>query len=195
MNRLILASRSPRRCELLHNLGIPFTAEAFDVDETCCLPAPEAVELISLRKAEAARRKYPDSYILSADTLVSYHGSSLGKPVDEDDASRMLRLLSGSTHQVYTGVTVISPDGQSFTSHDCSNVTFDSLSENEITSYIRSGEPMDKAGSYAIQGRAALWISRMDGSPSSVIGLSLYLVRSLLLQSGYPLDDVLEKQQ
>ena len=187
MAKLVLASRSPRRCELLRNLGLAFETDSVSVDETCSLPAPDAVERLSLRKAEAVRPKHPDSFILSADTLVSYLGKSLGKPENEKDASRMLHLLSGKTHQVYTGVTVISPDGRTFTAHDSSNVTFDALSDEEITSYILSGEPMDKAGSYAIQGRAALWISHLDGNPSSVIGLSLYLVRSLLLQSGYPL--------
>ena len=192
---LILASRSPRRLELLRGLGFSFRAESFDVDETCDLPAPEAVELLSLRKARAAQAKYAGSYILSADTLVSFRNDTLGKPKDQNDACRMLRLLSGNTHQVYTGVTVLSPDGQAFTDHDCSNVTFCDLSDRDIHSYVSSGEPMDKAGSYAIQGRAALWISHMDGSPSSVIGLSLYLVRSLLLQSGFPLDRMLDSMQ
>jgi len=191
--KLVLASGSPRRCEMLRNLGLVFETDAAKVDEACSLSAPEAVELLSFRKAEAVRPKHPDSFILSADTLVSCLGQSLGKPENKEDASRMLHLLSGKTHQVYTGVTVISPDGRSFTAHDCSNVTFDTLSEEEISSYILSGEPMDKAGSYAIQGRAALWISHMDGNPSSVIGLSLFLVRSLLLQSGYPLISELEK--
>jgi septum formation protein len=99
----------------------------------------------------------------------------------------MLRLLSGNTHQVYTGVTVLSPDGQAFTDHDCSNVTFCDLSDRDIHSYVSSGEPMDKAGSYALQGRAALWVTRIEGCDTSVIGLPLYLVRRLLLLAGYPL--------
>ena len=193
MAKLVLASRSPRRCELLRNLGLVFETDAVMVDETCSLSAPDAVELLSLRKAESVRPKHPDSFILSADTLVSCMGKTLGKPQNKKEASRMLHLLSGKTHQVYTGVTVISPEGSVFTSHDCSNVTFDTLSDEEITSYVLSGEPMDKAGSYAIQGRAALWISHLDGNPSSVIGLSLFLVRSLLLQSGYPLISELGK--
>ena len=194
LNRLVLASCSPRRSELLHRLGLHFITDAVDVDETCSLSAPEAVEILSLRKAESAFHKHPGSFILSADTLVSFRGESFGKPKDEHDAARMLKLLSGNTHQVYTGITVISPDGKSFTAHDCSNVTFDILTDEEIMHYIRSGEPMDKAGSYAIQGRAALWIRHIDGCPSSVVGLSLPLVRSLLLQCGYPLYAELEKQ-
>lgn len=192
MNRLILASRSPRRIKMLCDLGLDFETDDVSIDETCNLPASEAVELLSFRKAKAALSNHPESFILAADTLVSFQGESLGKPKDEKDAFRMLRLLSGNTHQVYTGVTVISPAGQAFTSHDFSNVSFDTITDQEIVSYIRSGEPMDKAGSYAIQGRAALWIRHLDGNPSSVIGLSLYLVRSLLLQSGYPLISELE---
>ena len=97
----------------------------------------------------------------------------------------MLRLLSGRTHQVFTGVTVVSPSGDLFTEADRSDVTFCPVPEEEILSYVRSGEPMDKAGAYAIQGRASLWISHVEGSFSSVIGLPLFLVRSLLLQSGW----------
>ena len=97
----------------------------------------------------------------------------------------MLRMLSGRTHQVYTGVSVLSPAGELFTASDRSDVTFCPLTEDEISNYILSGEPMDKAGAYALQGRASLWISRVEGSFSSVIGLPLFLVRSLLLRSGY----------
>jgi septum formation protein len=99
----------------------------------------------------------------------------------------MLRLLSGQSHQVYTGVTVISPDGQILTGYDRTDVTFDTISEEEILSYVRSGEPLDKAGAYALQGRAGMWITHINGSESSVIGLPLYLVRSLLTRSGFPL--------
>ena len=108
MNALILASRSPRRCELLRRTGFSFETDAPDVDETCSLPVAEAVQLLSQRKASAAASFHPGSFILAADTLVSFQGETLGKPVDEADAVRMLSLLSGRTHQVYTGVTVIS---------------------------------------------------------------------------------------
>ena len=99
----------------------------------------------------------------------------------------MLKMLSGCTHQVCTGVTVISPEGKSFTGVDCTDVTFDHISDEEILSYVRSGEPMDKAGAYALQGTAGAWVSRLNGSDSSVIGLPLYLVRRLLIRAGYPL--------
>ncbi len=184
---LILASRSPRRCELLSRLGVPFETAAPDVDETCSLPAPEAVQELSARKAAAAARIHPCCWILGADTLVSLHGHVLGKPSDESEAVEMLQLLSGCTHQVCTGVTVISPDGNALTGMDSTDVTFDLITREEILSYVRSGEPMDKAGAYALQGRAASWVSKLNGSDTSVIGLPLYLVRRLLIRSGFPL--------
>ncbi len=187
MENLVLASRSPRRCELLNRIGLVFETDAPDVDETCSLPAGEAVKMLSLRKAQAAAAAHPGSYILAADTLVSFQDEALGKPLDPPDAVRMLRMLSGQTHQVYTGVTVISPDGQVFTDSDRTDVTFASVNDAEIADYVRSGEPMDKAGAYALQGRAGMWVTHLNGSDTSVIGLPLYLVRSLLLQAGYPL--------
>ena len=98
----------------------------------------------------------------------------------------MLRSLSGRTHQVCTGVTVISPSGDIFSGVDSTDVTFDPVPEEELIAYVRSGEPMDKAGAYALQGRAGMWVSRLDGSDTSVIGLPLYLVRRLLMAAGYP---------
>ena len=187
MENLVLASRSPRRCELLNRIGLVFETDAPDVDETCSLPAGEAVRILSLRKAQAAAESHPRSFILAADTLVSFREEALGKPLDPPDAIRMLRMLSGQTHQVYTGVTVISPDGRVFTHSDQTDVTFASVDDAEIADYVRSGEPMDKAGAYALQGRAGMWVTHLDGSDTSVIGLPLYLVRSLLLQAGYPL--------
>ena len=190
MNTLILASRSPRRSELLSRLGLVFETDDPDVDESCSLPAGEAVKALSRRKADACAFSHPGRWILAADTLVSLGGRSLGKPKDLDDAVRMLHLLSGATHQVYTGVTVISPCGAAFTDADCTHVTFSRLTDEEIRSYVLSGEPMDKAGAYALQGRAGMWVEHLDGSDTSVIGLPLYLVRRLLLAAGYPLHPV-----
>ena len=186
MYRLILASRSPRRCELLRRMGLSFETDAPDVDETCALPAPEAVVALSRRKASAAAEKHPGDFVLAADTLVSLGGSSLGKPGSEEEAAQMLRLLSGRTHQVYTGVTVVSPSGDVYSSLDRTDVTFARLSGEEIRSYVLSGEPMDKAGAYALQGGASMWIEHLDGSDTSVIGLPLYLVRRLLAEAGFP---------
>ena len=192
MNVLVLASQSPRRCELLQRLGLSFDTDAPDVDEECSLSAAEAVKLLSLRKASACALSNPGRYILAADTLVSFNGKSLGKPKDRQEAAEMLRMLSGQTHQVFTGVTVISPDGITYSEADRTDVTFTNISEGEILSYIQSGEPMDKAGAYALQGKAAMWIEHLSGSDTSVIGLPLYLVRRLLLRAGYPLLPVLQ---
>lgn len=187
MDPLILASNSPRRRELLARVGIPFEAEAADVDEGCGLSPAAAVEALSRRKALAVAGHRPGRYVLGADTLVAIGEEAMGKPKDPEEARAMLRRLSGRTHQVYTGVTVVSPEGGVFSAADRSDVTFCDLSEAEIDAYVASGEPMDKAGSYAIQGRASLWITHLDGSDTSVIGLPLYLVRRLLIEAGYPL--------
>ena len=185
MEPLILASASPRRRELLSRIGIPFEIDAPRVDEAISLPAEQAVAELSRRKAGASRAAHPGRYILAADTLVSLNGESLGKPKTPEEARGMLRRLSGQTHQVYTGVTVLSPDGRAYTATDVSEVTFAALTEADIQAYVASGEPMDKAGAYAIQGAAAQWIRRMEGSPSGVIGLPLYEVRTLLTEAGY----------
>ena len=185
MEKLILASCSPRRKELLSVAGIPFETFIPDVDETCTLPAGQAVAELSARKALAAGSRCPGRFILAADTLVSVDGEKLGKPADNRDAERMLHLLSGRTHQVWTGVSLLTPSGDLYTETDRSDVTFCSVPEEEIEAYVLSGEPMDKAGAYALQGRASLWITRLEGSYSSVIGLPLHRVRSLLLRGGY----------
>ena len=185
MEKLILASCSPRRSELLTFAGIPFETVSPDVDESCDLPAEKAVAVLSARKAQAVGRLFPRRRVLAADTLVAVDGLPLGKPADREDAVRMLRMLSGRTHQVFTGVSVLSPSGELFTETDRSDVPFCDIPEEEILAYVLSGEPMDKAGAYALQGRASLWIPRISGSYSSVIGLPLYLVRRLLILSGY----------
>ena len=188
MDRLILASCSPRRSELLESAGIPFETVRPDVDESCSLPAEEAVAVLSARKAAAVGKMYPGRFILAADTLVAVDGRPLGKPGSAECAVHMLHILSGRTHQVFTGVSVLSPSGELFTETDRSDVTFCEIPEKEILSYVSTGEPLDKAGSYALQGRASLWITHLDGSASSVIGLPLARVRSLLLRSGYRFD-------
>ena len=185
--KLVLASKSPRRCELLTRFGIPFETFAPEVNESCSLPAGEAVELLSRRKALATASRFGDTFILAADTLVSLNGETLGKPSGPEEASRMLSRLSGQTHQVFTGVTVVPPSGEVFTASDRTDVTFCDIPDEEILSYVATGDPLDKAGSYALQGRAALWVTRIEGCDTSVIGLPLYLVRRLLIRAGYPL--------
>ena len=188
METIVLASGSPRRRELLTLAGIPFEISAAEVDECCDEPASSAVRILSARKARAVRSMTPNRFILAADTLVELDGISLGKPSSPEEAAAMLRRLSGRTHHVHTGVTVISPAGDILTDADCSDVVFGEIPEAEILAYVRSGEPLDKAGAYALQGRASLWVSRLEGSYSSVIGLPLYLVRALLLRAGYIFD-------
>lgn len=182
--QLILASASPRRRELLSLTGIPFTIDAPQVDESCALPAREAVLEISRRKAQAVAEVHPGMVILASDTLVAVDGVPLGKPKDEEDAARMLRLLSGRWHQVYTGVCVLSGTGRMFQGEEATDVRFSSMTDDEIRTYIRTGEPMDKAGAYAVQGIAGLWVEEIRGSVSNVIGLPLTLTRRLLQQCG-----------
>ena len=181
---LILASASPRRLELLSLTGLPFRIDAPDVDETCSLPPREAVKELSRRKALAAAKLHPGCVILAADTLVSVDEKALGKPQDADDAYRMLSLLSGRWHQVYTGVTVVDRDGNLHCEADVTDVHFEEMSEDAIRRYIATGEPMDKAGAYAVQGIAGLWIDQLRGSHTNVIGLPMALTRRLLENCG-----------
>ena len=177
---LILASASPRRRELMAMTGLPFTIDAPDVDESCTLPPREAVQELSRRKALAAAALHPDCVILAADTLVSVDDAALGKPRDEADAFRMLRSLSGRWHQVYTGVTVVAADGAVHTDVDGTDVHFEAMTDEDIRRYIATKEPNDKAGAYAVQGIAGLWIDQLRGSHTNVIGLPMTLVRRLL---------------
>ena len=181
---LVLASRSPRRSDLLRRLGLSFETDDPDVDESCSLPAGDAVRLLSRRKASASALSHTGCYIIAADTLVSFSGESLGKPKDADDAVRMLHLLSGRTHQVYTGVTVRASSGLCLTGVDCSGVTFCAVPEAEIDAYCRSGEPLDKAGAYGIQGRACTFVESLCGDYFNVVGLPLCQVAKSLSAFG-----------
>ena len=181
---LILASASPRRRELLGLTGLPFLIDAPDVDETCSLPTREAVKELSRRKALAAAKLHPGCVILAADTLVSVDEKALGKPQNTEDAFRMLSLLSGRWHQVYTGVTVVDIGGSLHCEADVTDVHFEEMSEDAIRRYIATGEPMDKAGAYAVQGIAGLWIDQLRGSHTNVIGLPMALTRRLLEKCG-----------
>ena len=164
--------------------GLSFTIDAPDVDESCDLPPREAVQELSRRKALAAAARHPGCVILAADTLVSVDDAALGKPRDEADAFRMLRSLSGRWHQVYTGVTVVAADGSIHTDADGTDVHFEAMTDEDIRGYIATKEPMDKAGAYAVQGIAGLWIDQLRGSHTNVIGLPMTLVRRLLQQCG-----------
>lgn len=181
---LILASASPRRRELLSMTGLPFTVDAPDVDESCTLAPREAVLELSRRKALAAAALHPGCVVLAADTLVAVDNAALGKPQDEEDAFRMLRALSGRWHQVYTGVTVVAADGAVISEADGTDVHFEAMSDEAIRRYIATGEPMDKAGAYAVQGIAGLWLDQLHGSHTNVIGLPMALTRRLLERCG-----------
>ena len=178
--RLILASQSPRRKELLGLLGIPFEIQISQADETMAPgkdPASQVAE-VSRRKA-AAIAPSNDAVVIAADTIVVCDGVILGKPADREDACRMLRMLSGKAHQVMTGMTVLYGDRI----HTCTEVTdvyFRQLSEKEIFRYVDSGEPMDKAGAYGIQGGAALFAEKLCGDYYNVMGLPVCRLTQVL---------------
>lgn len=182
--QLILASGSPRRREILTEMGMEYTVDVPNVDETCFLPPREAVREISQRKAMACFRRNPGKVVIAADTLVSLNDEAYGKPHDKADAARMLRHLSGNTHQVYTGITVVSTDGKTDTRVVCTDVHFLPMTDEEITEYADSGEPMDKAGAYAIQGIASKWIEGISGSFSNVMGLPKETAMEMLRECG-----------
>ena len=177
---VILASQSPRRKELLGLFHIPFIVRVSDADETMDpnASAAEQVGLVSRRKAEAVSREIED-VVIAADTIVVCDGQILGKPKDEADAYRMLRLLSGRDHQVMTGMTVLQGDTCE-TVTEITDIHFRELSDREINAYIRSKEPMDKAGAYGIQGGAALFADRLVGDYYNVMGLPVCRLGQLL---------------
>lgn len=187
---LILASSSPRRRELLQTLGLSFTVITSDVDETTAehLSASEVVEELSLRKAKEVASRLTEGVVLGSDTVVVLDGQILGKPVDEMDAFRMLSMLQGQEHTVYSGVALIDVEtGHAEVSHSLTHVRIRALTEQEIKSYIATGEPMDKAGSYAIQGIGATLVEGITGDYFTVVGLPLGLTSTLLTRFGKPI--------
>ena len=178
--RYILASASPRRREILGNLGLDFTVLVADADETCDITDPgERVEFISLKKCLAARDKLvsegmdpadTETIIIASDTLVTLDGEFLGKPRDEADAFRMMELLEGRTHTVASGIAVWHK-GRTVTAHELTGVTFAPMNPAEILAYIATGESFGKAGGYAIQGHAARYITGIQGDYFNVVGL------------------------
>lgn len=182
MKNLILASASPRRRELLSLFGIPFTVRAVDIDETMDpAKAPcDEVARVSCRKALAVERG-PEDVVVAADTIVVCAGRVLGKPHSREEAVAMLQLLSGREHQVMTGCTVLCGDRrETFT--EVTDLTFRPLSEAEIRRYVASGEPMDKAGAYGIQGGAALFCPGIRGDYYNVMGLPVCRLGTVLGQ-------------
>jgi len=189
MSQLILASTSPRRAELLRQIGVSFTQCAVEIDETP--HSGESVAQTALRlaraKAEAGvRAAAPTQAVLAADTLIGFERAALGKPRDRDDFLAMLRHLSGRQHEVYTAVALAQANEiKAFLS--VSHVSFRPLFENEMIAYWDTGEPADKAGGYAIQGLAGTFITRLEGSYSGVMGLPLFETAELLRQAGIPI--------
>jgi septum formation protein len=184
---LILASASPRRRDLLDQLGLTFTVETADIDETPRLGEdPVAyVKRLAEHKAAAVFARHADRsrlIVLGADTTVVVDQQILGKPVDEADAGRMLRLLSGRTHQVITGVALVTTTAPPIVEAETTEVVVNPLADREIEAYIATGEPMGKAGAYAIQGRAARFIPRIEGCYFNVVGLPLARVSGMLAQ-------------
>ncbi len=199
---LILASSSPRRQELLRNAGIEFAVEAAAVAESRRddESAIEFAERMATEKARAIFQRQPTRFVLGADTVVVVQDEVLGKPRDAEDAARMLRLLSGRSHQVTTGVCLMGPAAPVIpeletndlklaatfadTRSETTRVTVNAIGGAEISEYIANGEPMDKAGAYAIQGIASRWISRIEGCYLNVVGLPVPLVFRMLREHG-----------
>ncbi|CAH0346347.1 Maf family protein [Bacillus sp. CECT 9360] len=172
MHRLILASSSPRRKELLQFLQIPFQTIHANVDESIDsgLTAEEAVQDLALRKAANIATEHKESCVIGSDTIVVVDGEILGKPIDRADAKKTLELLSGRTHSVYTGVAIISDKNRTVFAEK-TEVTFWELSDEEIETYLETGEPFDKAGSYGIQGYGSLLVKGITGDYYTVMGL------------------------
>jgi len=185
---LVLASASPRRQELLRNAGIAFVVHPADIPE---VPLPDEsplsfAERLAREKALAVLPQRAGDVVLGADTVVVVDGLILGKPCDQADAARMLRLLSGRTHWVITGVCLAGPPWDGFVDvrSETTRVAMDALTDEDIRSYIATGEPMDKAGAYAVQCIASRWISRIEGDYFNVVGLPVALVHRMLREHG-----------
>lgn len=176
---VILASNSPRRRELLEQAGIRYAADPAHVDETA-LPGEgpeEHVRRLALTKAVRTAERHASGLVLGADTVVVVDGEILGKPADAADAARMLSMISGRTHEVITGVALVdAATGRSAVSYESTTVRIRALSPGVIRDYVATGEPMDKAGSYGIQGRAAIFVEGITGCFFNVVGLPLALV-------------------
>ena len=186
--KLVLASQSPRRQELLRQIAAEFVIDPSEFDEETCFGATPAqfAERCAQHKAGtvARRRRGADEVVLGADTIVVLAGEIFGKPRDAADAGRMLRALSGRTHQVISGIAVVAPDGKLSSTAVSSDVEFKELSGADIDWYIASGEPMDKAGAYAIQGLAKKFIAGYRGDYDNIVGLPVAATRALLQAAG-----------
>ncbi len=186
--KIILASASPRRCQLLSLIAPDFAVLASQVDEGVdgSLPPKKQCGQLALRKARAVAALHPNDIIIGADTIVAISGLVLGKPENDEDARRMLRMLSGKTHKVYTGVAILAP-GVKDLFCSVTDVTFYPLAPQMIDDYVATGEPADKAGAYGIQEKGALLVKRIDGDFYNVMGLPVArLCKRLRVKGLYP---------
>ena len=185
--KLILASKSPRRSELLTQAGISFQVIPADVEEVTnpALSIKENIKALATLKAQWVANNHPDDYVLGADTVVISDDQIIGKPHDREDAQRILTSLSGKAHQVVTGFALITPASEIFSDTVTSLVTFHSLTQQVITDYIKTGEPMDKAGAYAIQGLGKKLVAGYEGSYTNIVGLPVEEVMRCLKSAGF----------
>lgn len=181
MKKIILASKSPRRKQILEQFGVDFQIEISDFDESqIAFKTPiEMVEKLSFEKAKIIAERNPDAVTIGADTIVVFGNEIIGKPKSEEDALRILKLLSGNTHEVITGFTVMENE-KSVTGYVSSKVKFKEISDSEIAAYIATGEPMDKAGGYGIQSKGGLFIESITGDYFNVVGLPVAALSDVL---------------
>ncbi len=177
MKKIILASQSPRRKELLEKCGYPFLIDVADIDETINTEndLKEEIRLLSIRKAKEVLKRHEDAIVIGSDTIVVVDKEILGKPHSEEEAKEMLRKLSNHTHEVITGIAILS-NKREYSNTSTSYVTFEELSEEEIDKYVETKEPMDKAGAYAIQGIASRYIKNINGDYYSIMGFPVSMV-------------------
>lgn len=191
MRRLLLASSSPRRCELLAQLGVPFEVCPSQIDESVnSTQSPDVIVLdLARRKAQSVASRLQErtgTLILGADTIVVRNGQIFGKPRHETEACNMLQSLSGRTHEVYTGICLVDgSSGREQSVFERTRVHFAVATREEITAYVQSGEPMDKAGAYGIQGRGAIFVEKIKGDYNTVVGLPLRRLYVLLRHFGF----------
>lgn len=183
-DRIILASKSPRRAEILRAAGWEFETQAANIDETRheSEDAISYVKRLAQEKAAAIAQHVTDGVVLGADTVVVIGGEILGQPRDDEDARRMLTLLSGKWHEVLTGVALVRGESEAVIEHESTRVRFCELSREEIDWYVLTGEPRDKAGAYAIQGRGAIFIEGIEGDYFNIVGLPVRLVYEMMLK-------------
>lgn len=185
MEKIYLASQSPRRAELLRRMGIEFETVQAEVDESISGAPDDCVRALAVRKAEAGAARVGRGWVLAADTLVFLDDKPLGKPADEAQARSMLRALSGRKHSVRTGMCLLNAaTGERYLRVDGAQIEFDELTPEEIEDYVRTGEPLDKAGAYGIQGLGGALIRRIEGDYYATVGLSLCGLRELMLHAG-----------